>query len=189
MFFQDLHGAPKAGSTAYTAADGIVNSGDQTNIGNTIPKFYYGFTFGATYAGFDVNAFFQGVGSVQKYNNALAQGITAAYGRNQLVDVLNAWIPQNPSTTMPRAVYGDPNGNNRFSDRFVESAAYLRLQNFTVGYTIPPQLLEKTKAITRLRIFLTGTNLFTITKYKGIDPENDFFPTPRQVIVGVRASF
>ena len=189
MYFQDLHGAPKAGSTAYTAPDGVVNSDDQTNIGNTVPKFYYGFTLGATYAGFDVNAFFQGVGSVQKYDNALAQGTTSGYGRNQFVDVLNAWTPDHPSTTMPRAVYGDPNGNNRFSSRFVESAAYLRFQNLTIGYTIPGQLLAKTNVISRFRIFMTGTILFTITKYKGIDPENDFFPTPRQIIAGVKASF
>ena len=66
-------------------------------------------------------------------------------GRNQLASVLNAWTPDNPSATMPRAVYGDPNSNNRFSDRFVEDADYLRLQNLQVGYTVPAKWNKKKK--------------------------------------------
>lgn len=192
LYFQDLHGAPKAGSTAYTPADGIVNSDDQTNIGNTVPKFYYGFNLGASYQGFDINAFFQGVGDVQRYNTILSDGTTAGYGRNQLPDVLNAWTPTNTNTNIPRAVYNDPNQNNRFSDRFVESAAYLRFQNLTIGYSIPKALLEKTQAFSSFRIYFSGINLFTATPWKYGDPEvtgNVYMPNTRQFLVGVNASF
>ena len=111
------------------------------------------------------------------------------YGRNQWTSVLNAWTPENKSTTMPRAVYNDPNQNNRFSDRFVENAAYFRLQNVTLGYTLPKTLLQKSNIIQNLRVFVSGLNLFTITKYTGLDPENDNYPNTRQFLFGVKASF
>jgi hypothetical protein len=140
--------------------------------------------------GFDVSAFFYGVGDVQKYNFIRAAGESMnTNGRNQLTSVLNAWTPDKPSTTMPRAVYGDPNGNNRFSDRFVEDADYLRLQNLQIGYTVPAKWLTKTKAFQSFRIYLSGINLFTITKYSGVDPENDAYPSTRQFLIGLNASF
>lgn len=191
-YFLNLYGPPKPGSTArnYTK-DSVVNSNDQTFIGKTIPGYYYGFTFNAEYKGIDVSIFFQGRGDVKKFNAARADGEGMnGYGRNVFTSVLNAWTPTNPSTTMPRAVYNDPNGNLRFSDRFVEKAGYLRLQNLQVGYTFPKKLIDMSKgAIQSLRIFVTGVNLFTITDYSGLDPENDYFPTTRQYLVGVKASF
>lgn len=90
---------------------------------------------------------------------------------------------------MPRAVYGDPNGNNRFSDRFIENAGYLRLQNLQIGYTIPKKLLDRTHAIQKFRVYFSGINLFTVTKYSGVDPENDSYPSTRQFLFGVNASF
>ncbi|MEO6452499.1 MAG: SusC/RagA family TonB-linked outer membrane protein, partial [Ginsengibacter sp.] len=110
-------------------------------------------------------------------------------GRNQFTSVLNAWTADHPSATMPRAVYGDPNQNTRFSSRFVEKASYLRLQNLQLGYTVPKKLLDKTKAIQDFRIYVSGINLFTITKYTGVDPENDSYPSTRQFLVGINASF
>jgi hypothetical protein len=191
MYFQDLYGQPTAGSTAHNPKpDSLVDANDQTYLGKTIPGFYYGFNAGVNYKGFDVSVFFQGVGSVQKYNytRAAAESMNTS-GRNQWTTVLNAWTPEHPSRTMPRAVYGDPNGNNRTSSRFVESAAYLRLQNLQVGYTLPAGWLEKTRSFQRLRIYVSGINLFTITKYKGVDPENELNPTTRQYLVGINASF
>jgi len=90
---------------------------------------------------------------------------------------------------MPRAVYGDPNGNNRTSSRFVESAAYLRLQNVQLGYTLSNRWAEKTKVFQRLRVYVSGINLFTITKYTGVDPENALNPTTRQYLIGINSSF
>jgi TonB-linked SusC/RagA family outer membrane protein len=191
IYFQDLYGQPTPGSTAHNLTkDSIVNANDQTYLGKTIPGYTYGFTLSANYMGFDVSAFFYGVGDVQKYNAIRAAGESlSSNGRNQFASVLNAWTTDNPSSTMPRAVWGDPNGNNRFSNRFVENADYLRLQNLQIGYTVSAKWLEKTKAIHSFRIYLSGVNLFTITKYSGVDPENDSYPTTRQLLMGVNASF
>lgn len=191
IYFQDLYGQPTAGSSKKNPVkDGVVNANDETDLGNTIPKFYYGFNVGLGYQGFDLNAFFQGVGGVYKYDNARALGeAMSGYGANQWVTVLNAWTPSNHSTSMPRAVYQDPAGNNRVSDRFVESAAYLRLQNLQLGYTVPKFLLDKTKVFQKIHVYVSGINLFTVTKFKGIDPENVFYPSTRQFILGLNASF
>ena len=191
IYFQDLYGQPTPGSTAHNLnKDSVIDANDQTYLGKTIPGYTYGFTLSANYMGFDISAFFYGVGDVQKYNFIRAAGESMnTNGRNQLTSVLNAWTPDNPSTTMPRAVYGDPNSNNRFSDRFVEDADYLRLQNLQIGYTVPAKWLTKTKAFQSFRIYLSGINLFTITKYSGVDPENDAYPSTRQFLIGLNASF
>ena len=90
---------------------------------------------------------------------------------------------------MPRAVYGDPNANSRRSSRFVEDAGYLRLQNITIGYTFPKKWLDQTRSLQNLRLYVTGINLFTITNYSGLDPESDLFPSTRQFLAGIKASF
>jgi TonB-linked SusC/RagA family outer membrane protein len=191
IYFQDLYGQPTAGSTAKNPVrDSVVDANDQTYLGKTIPGYTYGFTLSANYKGFDVSAFFYGVGDVQKYNYVRAAGESmSTNGRNQLTSVLNAWTPEHPSTTMPRAVWSDPNDNNRFSSRFVEDADYLRLQNLQIGYTVPQKWIEKTKAFQSFRLYVSGVNLFTITKYSGVDPENDTYPTTRQFLIGLNASF
>lgn len=191
MYFQDLYGQPTPGSTAHNLnKDSIIDANDRAYLGKTIPGYTYGFTLSANYMGFDVSAFFYGVGDVQKYNTIRAAGESMnTNGRNQLTSVLNAWTEQNHSNSMPRAVYSDPNSNNRFSNRFIEDADYLRLQNLQIGYTVPQKWLEKTKAIQSFRLYLSGINLFTITKYSGVDPENDAYPSTRQFLIGLNASF
>jgi len=191
MYFQDLYGQPTAGSTTHNPKkDSVIDTNDQTILGKTIPGYYYGFSASANYKGWDISAFFQGVGDVQKYNStrSAAEGMNG-YGRNQWSTVLNAWTPQNHSTTMPRAVYNDPNKNIRVSSRWVESASYFRLQNLQIGYTFPKPWMDKTKALQSLRIYISGINLFTVTKYTGLDPENDNYPSTRQYLLGVKASF
>ncbi|MEO8764006.1 MAG: TonB-dependent receptor [Ginsengibacter sp.] len=192
IYFQDLYGAPTAGSTNRNLTkDGVINPNDQDYLGKTIPGYYYGFTANADYKGFDLSIFFQGVGDVQKYNNTRVGGEGMnGYGRNVFTSVLNAWTPDNRSNTMPRAVYGDPNENLRTSNRFVEDAGYLRLQNIQLGYNFSGKLSEFTKgAIQNLRIYVSGINLFTITDYSGLDPENDLYPSTRQYLIGIKASF
>ena len=192
IYFQDLYGAPTAGSTLHNPAkDSVVNENDQTYLGKTIPGYFYGFTLGATFMNFDISAFFQGRGDVQAVNyvRMAGEGMNG-YGRNVLSSVLNAWTAENHSTSMPRAVYNDPNGNTRMSDRWVEKAGYLRLQNLQIGYNFPKKVLGPAgSVIQNLRLYVTGINLFTITKYSGLDPENDLFPSTRQFLAGIRASF
>ncbi|MNR30449.1 TonB dependent receptor [compost metagenome] len=91
-------------------------------------------------------------------------------GRNFLASTLNAWTPQNTGTAMPRAVLGDPNQNARESTRFLESGSYLRLKLVQLGYSLPKSVLEHLK-ISRLRVYVSGQNLVTFSKYTGLDPE------------------
>ena len=191
LWFQNLYGAPKTGSTAHNLTkDSLVNANDETYLGSTIPKYYYGFNVSANFKGFDLSVFFQGVGDVKRYNSAkvIGEGMNSN-GRNQWVTVLNAWSTSHTNTMMPRAVYQDPNGNTRTSDRFVENAAYLRLQTVQLGYNVPKKWLSYTKAFQGLRLFVEGINLFTVTRYTGLDPENDTNPPTRQFLAGIKASF
>lgn len=188
--FQDINSDPEPGQITNPGPDNVINDNDRVYLGKNIPGFFYGFNLGAAFKGIDVSLFFQGVGDVQKYNGARAQGENmGSNGANQWTTTNNRWTVENPSTIMPRAVRGDPNGNNRTSDRFVEDAGFLRLKNVQVGFTFPSTLLPPSGAIERVRIYVSATNLFTITDWKGIDPENDFNPPTRQVMFGLNASF
>ncbi len=198
IYFQDINGSPSAGEFINPVPDSIVNSNDRTFIGKTIAGYYYGLNLSFGFKNFDLSIFFQGVGDVQKYNNSRAGGeAMSSTGANQWTSTLNRWTVDNPSTSMPRAVRDDPNSNTRMSDRFVEDAGFLRLKNVQLGYSLPSSLLQKTNAIQRVRIFVSGTNLLTFTDWEGIDPETDpndpstggIVPILRQVTVGLNATF
>ncbi|MPR35258.1 SusC/RagA family TonB-linked outer membrane protein [Salmonirosea aquatica] len=197
MYFQDVKGNPtEAGQLPSDTPDGVVNSNDRTFLGSTIPGYYYGVNLGGSYKGFDLSIFFQGVGDVYRYNSWRAAGESmSSTGTNQWTTTLDRWTPENPSTTMPRAVRSDPANNNRFSDRFVESAAFLRLKNVQLGYSIPASLTKSLGFINGLRAYVGATNLFVITPWTGPDPEDidrggsELIPPVRSVTLGITASF
>jgi hypothetical protein len=95
------------------------------------------------------------------------------YG-NQLTDVLGRWTPENTTADLPRAALGDPNGNNVFSDRWIEDGSYVRFKELKFSYTAPNFLNLGRQAT----VYLTGTNLLTFTKYTGYDPETMFLSSP-----------
>jgi hypothetical protein len=114
-----------------------------------------------------------------------------AVAQNQTTATLDRWTGEGTSTTMPRAVFNDPNKNTRPSDRFVEDGSYLRIKNITLGYTLPKALMKKIQ-LTSARFYLSGQNIFTLTKYSGFDPEvgtsgidNNVYPVTRTFTVGV----
>ena len=191
MYFQDVYGNPDAGSKdRYSKTpDSLINSNDRTYLGKTIPGYYYGFSFGADWKGFDISVFFQGVGDVQKFNfeRSGLEGMSSA--ANQWATTLDRWSPTNPSSTIPRAVYGDPAGFTRPSSRFVENASYLRLKNLQLGYRFSSSMLSKTRVFQSLRFYLSAVNLFTITNYSGLDPEFSGIPPTRQLVFGLNAAF
>jgi TonB-linked SusC/RagA family outer membrane protein len=190
MYFQDVYGDPTDPKQRYSLTpDSLINSNDRTYLGKTIPGYYYGFSVGADFKGFDISAFFQGVGDVQKYNY-IRSGLESMGGAaNQWATTLDRWTSTNPSKTMPRAVFGDPANATRFSSRFVEDASYLRLKNVQIGYSLPKSLLTKAGFIQNLRLYVSGVNLITITDYTGIDPENEYLPPTKQFLFGVNATF
>lgn len=190
MYFQDVYGNPADPKQRYSPnPDSLINSNDRTYLGKTIPGYYYGFNFGASWKGIDISIFFQGVGDVQKYNGVRAGLESMSSLANQWATVLNRWTPSNKSSTMPRAVYNDPAQTGRISDRYVENAGYMRLKNLQIGYTVPRDLLSKLGFIQSIRIYGAAVNLFTITDYTGLDPENDYIPPTRQFLLGVTANF
>jgi TonB-linked SusC/RagA family outer membrane protein len=191
IYFQDIQGDPRDGIKERFSPnpDSSINSNDRTYLGKTIPGYYYGLNIGANYAGIDISIFFQGVGDVQRYNGLRAGGEAMGSIANSWATVLDRWTPTNPSTTMPRAVFNNPSSPTRFSDRYVEDAGYLRLKNLQIGYALPRTLLGKVGFIQSLRLYASGINLFTVTNWTGLDPENDLIPPTRQFLVGVNASF
>lgn len=166
--------------------DGIINELDKTVIGNPWPKFTYGFNNAISYKNFDLNIFIIGsqgndVLNYPRFQNELP-GNSGVFG-NSYVAVKNFARPSsiniadaqtavltNPGHRIPRISPGDPNGNFRISDWFIEDGSYIRLKNVSLGYNFPKKWASKV-AMRGLRATISVQNLFTITKYKGYDPE------------------
>ncbi|MDD6209042.1 MAG: TonB-dependent receptor [Bacteroidales bacterium] len=191
FYFQDLRGKPKNEGEFYTEGpDGVIDSYDMVDIGNSLPGFFYGVNLSMEYKGFDLMAQFTGVGDVMKYNSIKAATFFPSEGSNVTDIVNNAWTPQNPSDVYPRLVFGDPAANLRRSDFFYESGAYFRCSNIQLGYTLPQSVYRATNNHIRyVKIYIGFSNLFTITKYTGLDPESDLYPTPRTFFMGLNAKF
>jgi len=191
FYFQDLRGAPTQPGQFYSEGpDGKIDSYDMVDIGKSIPGYFYGFNLGADYKGFDFSANFSGVGDVIKYNSIKASTFLNSTKDNVTSIVYNAWTPDNIQNVYPRLNISDPAQNLRYSDFFFESGAYLRLQNIQVGYTLPKSVYTAChNNIRNVRVYLGASNLFTITKYTGLDPENDTYPTPRTFFMGLSAKF
>jgi hypothetical protein len=184
--------------------DGVIDAKDRVNLGSYLPKFTYSLNYSASYKNFDLSLFFQGVYGNKIFNaeKIIAQGMSRLF--NSDVAVLNAWTPTNTNTVIPRAISGDPNSNVRPSSRWVESGSYLRLKNLQLGYNLPMPWLKSASnnLVSKVRIYLSSTNLFTITKYTGLDPEVgskngtltngiDYgqYPSPRVFQAGLQATF
>ena len=190
LYFNDVYGNPTQPHQRYSETpDSIINSNDRTFLGKTIPGFYYGLNLGATWSGFDISALFQGVGDVKKYNYLRAGGETMSGLANQWATVSDRWSAKNTSGTLPRAVFNNPSDPSRISSRYVENAGYLRLRNLQIGYSLPRAIIGKAGFIQSVRIYGTAVNLFTITDWTGLDPENDLIPPTRQFLFGINASF
>ena len=153
--------------------DGKIDASDRTIIGSPIPKFYYGFNLTANYLKFDLSVFLQGVGKVSVYNAARGNLESMNGGNNQSTRILNRWKGEGTSNDIPRATSSDPNGNNRFSDRWVENAAYFRVKNIQLGYTFSSDGLKRVTHdfISYARFYVGVSNLITVTKYLGYNPE------------------
>lgn len=187
--FVDLYGPPTdqdpKNALKHYAPDGRIDANDQTYLGKTIPGYYYGVTFELTYKNWDMSMHFRGVGDVQRVNTEGKQSISGG-DYNFVTAYRDRWTPTNPSNKIPRAVIGDPSGNNRVSDRHVENASFLRFQNWQIGYNFRGNLLQRF-GIGSLRTYIGGSNMFVITPYTGLDPENN--TTPTTFTIGANLNF
>lgn len=201
--------------------DGVIDSSDCTFIGNPEPKFTWGFGNTFTWKGIDLNIFFSGsygndalnltrmrIEDPRQNSNILRSSLNYAK-----VDVIDPNLPAddfrnlhvvNPgSTTMPALQRTDANANyTRVSDLLVEDASYIRLQNISIGYTFPRNWMRKIY-LQNLRVYFSAQNVYTWSKYKGLDPEVgamygdalmtgvDYgrYPSPRIYTFGLNVSF
>ena len=174
--FKDLNG------------DGVIDTKDQTVIGNPNPKFTFGLNNDFKMGPFDLTIFVNGSygaeilnytrvqieGQSGIYSNQAASVVNRArYGyrdpNGSDLDPANVYL-LNPDAELPRPTTNDNNRNNRMSDRFIEDGSYVRLQNVLLGYTMPKELTQKFK-VQRLRLYANAQNIYTLTNYSGYDPE------------------
>ncbi|WP_108809220.1 SusC/RagA family TonB-linked outer membrane protein [Aquimarina spinulae] len=178
--------------------DGQLNDDDKKYMGSGLPDFEYGLTLNAKYKNFDVSVFFQGTQGNKIYNG-VKMWLYRTDRNNVSSDLVNAWTPQNTNTDIPRNAFGDPNNNIRPSSYFLEDGSYLRLKNLQIGYSIPESAISKIP-VSRIRVYATANNLFTITDYSGFDPglgnggtfnrgvDRGFYPLTRSFIFGINVS-
>lgn len=186
--------------------DGIITNLDQKVIGDTQPDFFGGFNNTFQYKGFALSTFFTfSVGNdVEAFGLARATNFGSTFiGENKETSVLNSWTPNNTNTTVPRAVYLDPNNNDRTSSHYVYDASYVRLKTLNFSYTFSSKTLEQMKFLDSMSVFFSAQNLFTLTNYPGADPEasnlfnndisagkdNNRFPISKVFTLGLNVAF
>jgi hypothetical protein len=194
---EDPYNRTSAGDIRYMDlnSDGIIDDEDRTYIGNPNPDFIFSLNNRFSYGGFDLNIFLQGVvgNDIYNANRIWNEGMAVAY--NQTTETLDRWTSPGSETTVPRAVFNDPNKNTRPSNRFIEDGSYLRVKNVILGYTLPKSILGRI-GIASARIYVSGANLWTLSNYKGFDPEVGVngidlstYPVTRTISMGAYIGF
>lgn len=147
--------------------DRIIDEKDRQIIGDPNPDFFGGITNKFGYKRFSIDALFTFMQGNDIYNYTRNQLEAQSGYSNQSVAVLNMWRNNGDITDVPKTTFGDRMGNSRFSDRWIEDGSYLRLRTVTLSYNLP----LKQGGLKYFVVYLTGNNVFTLTKYKGFDPE------------------
>ena len=151
--------------------DGVTDTSDRTKIGSPHPDFTYGMNINTSYKNFDVSLFFQGSQGNDLWNyNKIFTDYAFFFNGNRSTRTLDARSASNPNGSFVALSSTSQNNEDEPNSSYVEDGSYLRLKNATIGYTLPNSLLED-YGIDSVRIYLTGSNLFTITSYEGFDPE------------------
>ncbi len=187
--------------------DGLINASDKVVLGNGLPKYTFGMNLKADYKGFDVSVFLNGQAGVKIANMLRATIYDMRYNNstgivNGSADLMNRWTGEGTSNTMPRNDYTAPISNDWFSDVYIQDGTFVRISNLQIGYTLNESLSSKV-GISRVRVYISGQNLYTFTRYTGYDPEvgsnnqnvlqtgADFgrYPLARMFSVGVNCKF
>ncbi|MCB0459093.1 MAG: TonB-dependent receptor, partial [Flavobacteriaceae bacterium] len=175
--------------------DGVIDADDRDFLGSSLPKITFGFTLNLDYKNFDLMIFTQGAGGNKIYQGLRRLDIGSA---NYQTSALGRWTGEGTSNSFPRLTTNDTNRNfNNPSDFYLEDGDYLRLKTIQLGYSLPNDLISKI-GLSRARIFITGENLFTFTKYSGYDPEigggifgidRGYYPQAKSGMLGVNVQF
>lgn len=182
--------------------DGKIDPSDRTYIGDPNPDFTYGFNLSFTYKNFDLSAFLYGSQGNDIYNwNAWWIDFWPSFQGQKSKDLLyKSWTPTNTNTNVPIATNrSNFSTNTQSASYYIEDGSYLRLKNLQLGYTIPESVMSKVN-IKSLRVYVQAVNLFTITKYSGLDPEigggdtghgvdAGNYPLVKQILFGLNVNF
>lgn len=178
--------------------DGVIDNLDRTRIGKPNPDYTFGITLSADYKGFDFTFVASGVAGndiVQSYRNQASQ-----YG-NYTTAILDRWHGEGSSNTVPR-VTQDNRNYTTFSDLYLQKGDFLRISNVTVGYDL--SRIAKKSYLKKVRLYASALNLYTFTKYDGMDPEIGYgsdtdtfasgidvgyYPRPRTFLLGANIKF
>lgn len=180
--------------------DGEITADDRTVLGSGMPKVQFGLSFRLEYKGFDLNVSTFGAAGYQVMD-FIDRTLRGSYGAtNKSVDLVNAWTPENPSTTVPRVYWASTGSitNDMFSSRFLQNGAYWKIANVELGYNLPDKWFRD--VISGVRVYVSGQNLATISKYRGYNidfaggtftPGYNYcsYPTPMTLMFGVNLSF
>ncbi|TWF38933.1 TonB-linked SusC/RagA family outer membrane protein [Chitinophaga polysaccharea] len=176
-FYQSSSTAPGDLKFVDVNGDGRITDDDRGIIGKSEPDFFGGWNNIVRIGKWEITAFLNfsignSLDNRGRKNVVYFNGYTNNYAKEMLYD---SWSPSNKVASLPRIVTGDPNQNGRTSDFFIEKASYLKLKNVQVAYTFNTPALSRVR-ISSIRAFLSGTNLLTFTRYKGLDPEVNMAP-------------
>ena len=201
--YESLGVDPSTGNLVFRDVDfnGVIDGDDRTIVGDPNPEFTGGITNNLSYAGFDFSIFFQFVVGNDIYNGVRQYGenMTNAESDNQFTTVNQRWMKPGDRAPIPKK---DGLFNNDITSHYIEDGSFLRLRNVSLGYTIPNKLTSQI-GISKLRVYVTGQNLWVLTDYSGYDPEvnysgisatragTDFFtyPQPRTIMGGINLKF
>ena len=197
---QHLHGTPNPAAMPGDIRfkdlneDGVINDLDRTFIGSPIPDLTYGVNLSAAWKGFDLAVLVQGVSGIDRYNDAKKILDYDTRPFNYTTAVLGSWNGEGSTNRIPRVSFTD-NGSSHVSSIFVEDASYLRLKNVELGYSFGGLLQQTGWGIQNIRLYASGQNLFTQTKYTGLDPESTdlmdmgTYPLSRAFLFGIHVTF
>ena len=180
--------------------DGEITGDDRTILGSGMPKVQFGLSFRLEYKGFDLNVSTFGAAGYQVMD-FIDRTLRGSYGAtNKSVDLVNAWTPEKPSTTVPRVYWASTGSitNDMFSSRFLQNGAYWKIANVELGYNLPDKWFKD--VISGVRVYVSGQNLATISKYRGYNidfaggtftPGYNYcsYPTPMTMMFGLNLSF
>ncbi len=189
--FQDVNG------------DGEITSADRTIIGSVEPDYFGGISNTFTYKAFSLSALLQYSVGAETIWDGVAAGTYNSLGENKYSEyALNTWTPENPDARYARALYTDPSGSGRISDKYLFDTSYLRLKSLQLAYTFDSYLMEKV-GFDSAKLMITASNLATWTKWPGLDPETlsergsivdqvnaeDPYPLSKSFSLGVQLQF
>ena len=168
----------------------IIDDNDRVIKGHSYPSHFFGLTLSAAWKGIDFSMMFSGVAGISQYLNSTWYTNVLKNGSVINRKFLNAWSPTNQDSKIPAITTNDGGRNTVANDFWLQDASYLKLRNVSVGYTFPTKWMDP--FVSRARIYFTGENLHTFTRFEGLDPEtgsSSNYPNVARFIFGLSVTF